>query len=100
MEATELTDQLIEELRYNLGRAEKLRLLQILVDELAADETVHETLAPAGNRVFGRRRCLSDLLQDAGRICMKRNQTIVARFSGIYDRPETAQDQCRCCESR
>jgi len=63
MEATQLTDQLIEELR-SLGRAEKLRLLQILVDELAADETVHETLAPYGNAAAV--AALSDMLQDAG----------------------------------
>ena len=48
MEATRLTDQLIDEAR-SLGRAEKLRLLQILVDELATDDTVHETIAPFGN---------------------------------------------------
>ncbi len=48
MEVTRLTDQLIDEAR-SLGRAEKLRLLQILVDELAADDTVHETIAPFAN---------------------------------------------------
>ncbi len=48
MEATRLTDQLIDEAR-SLSRAEKLRLLQILVDELAADDIIHETIAPYGN---------------------------------------------------
>lgn len=47
MEATRLTNQLIDEAR-SLGRAEKLRLLQILVDELSADDAAHETIAPFG----------------------------------------------------
>ena len=63
MEATHISERLLNELR-RLNRAEKLRLLQILVDELAADDTVHETLAPYGNAAAV--EALSDMLRDAG----------------------------------
>lgn len=60
MEATHLSDRLIEEL-HGLSRAEKLRFLQILVDELAAESAVNETLAPYGNAAAV--EALSDLLE-------------------------------------
>lgn len=70
MEATQLSDQLIEELRC-LGRTEKLRLLQILVDELAVDTTVSETLAPFGNAAAV--DALSEMLRDAGESTERNN---------------------------
>lgn len=48
MEATRLTDQLIDEAR-SLGRDEKLRLLQLLVGELAVDTSVSETVVSSSN---------------------------------------------------
>lgn len=48
METTRISEQLLEEL-HRLGRAEKLRVLQFLVDDLADDDEVHETLSLYGN---------------------------------------------------
>ena len=71
-------EQLIEELR-RLNRADKIRAMQVLVNELAADERVwlspgetYEILTPYGNEAAA--QVLYDVLQRAADEDIKGNQ--------------------------